>query len=278
IKFKKNTEIFPFLYSELEKAKNSIQVAVAWFTDPEILKLLLAKLYIEKLEVTIVVYNDEINVKLNDLKLLKENLRYSFLQDTSIMHHKFVIIDSKTVITGSYNWTIRARNYNRENILQIYDEKIIDEFTLEFKNLCSNSLPQTEVNTHKKSTGYESIEDLNLLSLEQKFNREIFDKIKIAEDLKLSINIPLAYELVRKHTAVIAAAKLATAENGKLIQKALEKLHEQGYLNLSFEESIIKKEFAPIFKNKKIIEFARSKLESLHYFENSVYKEHWNLY
>jgi len=33
------------------------------------------------------------------------------------MHHKFAIFDEETLLTGSYNWTRSAANYNHENLL-----------------------------------------------------------------------------------------------------------------------------------------------------------------
>jgi len=35
--------------------------------------------------------------------------------ENNIMHYKFCVIDSKTVIEGSYNWTKKAQ-YNNEHI------------------------------------------------------------------------------------------------------------------------------------------------------------------
>jgi cardiolipin hydrolase len=35
------------------------------------------------------------------------------------MHHKFVIIDNKVLITGSLNWSAHGVNNNNENIIII---------------------------------------------------------------------------------------------------------------------------------------------------------------
>ncbi|MFM6023723.1 MAG: phospholipase D-like domain-containing protein [Dolichospermum sp.] len=48
------------------------------------------------------------------------------------MHNKFCMIDLKTVIHGSYNWTNKAR-FNKETITTIQDdretaEKFADQF------------------------------------------------------------------------------------------------------------------------------------------------------
>jgi phosphatidylserine/phosphatidylglycerophosphate/cardiolipin synthase-like enzyme len=37
----------------------------------------------------------------------------------AIMHNKFIIIDSKTIETGSFNYSAAATNKNSENVAQI---------------------------------------------------------------------------------------------------------------------------------------------------------------
>lgn len=51
------------------------------------------------------------------------------------MHHKFMIVDSKIVLTGSYNWTRSAALYNQENILSMDDEEVVSKFSNEFEKL-----------------------------------------------------------------------------------------------------------------------------------------------
>jgi phosphatidylserine/phosphatidylglycerophosphate/cardiolipin synthase-like enzyme len=51
------------------------------------------------------------------------------------MHHKFMIIDEKIVVTGSYNWTRSAALYNQENIISTDDEEVVSKFSNEFEKL-----------------------------------------------------------------------------------------------------------------------------------------------
>jgi phosphatidylserine/phosphatidylglycerophosphate/cardiolipin synthase-like enzyme len=51
------------------------------------------------------------------------------------MHHKFMIVDNKIVLTGSYNWTRSAALYNQENILSTDDEEVVSKFSNEFEKL-----------------------------------------------------------------------------------------------------------------------------------------------
>ena len=48
------------------------------------------------------------------------------------MHHKFIIIDEKIVITGSYNFTKRAEEQNDENLVIIEDAGVAAQYKAEF--------------------------------------------------------------------------------------------------------------------------------------------------
>ena len=51
------------------------------------------------------------------------------------MHHKFMLVDQRVVLTGSYNWTRSAARYNHENVLVTKDPGVIKSFSKEFVQL-----------------------------------------------------------------------------------------------------------------------------------------------
>ena len=57
--------------------------------------------------------------------------------DTTVnhMHHKFAIIDEEILLTGSYNWTRSAANYNHENILVTNAVAVVRRYCDCFENL-----------------------------------------------------------------------------------------------------------------------------------------------
>jgi phosphatidylserine/phosphatidylglycerophosphate/cardiolipin synthase-like enzyme len=57
------------------------------------------------------------------------------------MHHKVFIIDKKAVITGSYNFSKSAEEYNDENVMILYDEGAAEEFLLEFNRVFELATP-----------------------------------------------------------------------------------------------------------------------------------------
>ena len=51
------------------------------------------------------------------------------------LHHKFAVIDNKTVITGSFNWSPAAAHTNDETLLVIESAKLAAHFTREMDRL-----------------------------------------------------------------------------------------------------------------------------------------------
>jgi phosphatidylserine/phosphatidylglycerophosphate/cardiolipin synthase-like enzyme len=56
-----------------------------------------------------------------------------------LLHHKFAVIDQKTVITGSHNWTKAANNNNDETLLVIENPIVAAHYQREFDRLYTNS-------------------------------------------------------------------------------------------------------------------------------------------
>ncbi|XP_051488296.1 mitochondrial cardiolipin hydrolase [Apus apus] len=56
-------------------------------------------------------------------------------QDSGYMHHKFAIVDRRTLITGSLNWTASAIQSNRENLLVLEDTEYVKPFLDEFERI-----------------------------------------------------------------------------------------------------------------------------------------------
>lgn len=137
--------IQPQIIKELQTAKESIYVAVAWFTDPELFQLLCTKSG-QGVKVNLLLLNDEINnhenYGLDFGKLGETGGQVNLIGSTAeMMHNKFCVIDRSIVITGSYNWTRRARN-NDENItITKNSDGLALDFITEFQRLKKKYLP-----------------------------------------------------------------------------------------------------------------------------------------
>jgi len=131
-------DIRKILCDRLRQAKYDVYIAVAWITDKVYEEILLSLLK-KGVSVNIISIDDDINKNGNfDWKQLVKNGANVFWDHH---HHKFCVIDRRTVITGSFNWTYTATNrMNRENIIVIEDEQeLIEQFSTEFMVLKSEA-------------------------------------------------------------------------------------------------------------------------------------------
>ncbi len=170
--------IRPAICQELEKATSSIYVAVAWFTDPILFRILEQKLK-ESVQIRIFLVDDEINFgsygldfsKLENSTNATHAAKIHKIAET-LMHHKFCIIDKKVVLTGSYNWTKKAATQNRENLVIIEELEYVKPYLEEFEFLSQ----KYAVTTNKNELGI----NLKIVSLQQeiKFLEEIISQLE----------------------------------------------------------------------------------------------------
>ncbi len=142
------------IIKHIDTAKSSIFVAVAWLTSYIIFDALLKKAK-DGIDVEILLVNDDINNE-------KTNIRHADLEnyggwvgfvnpsfEGGRMHHKFCIIDDSVVITGSYNWSNKAKQNDENIIVATGDPELILQFKNEFtsiKDRISSKVTQREIN------------------------------------------------------------------------------------------------------------------------------------
>ena len=117
-----------YIIGEIKNAITSIKVAVAWITDDEIITALMeAGKKGVKVEIitSAKMFSDEYKKKhieiISALKSVGNCKVFRIGSETndfdSLMHHKFSVIDTEIVITGSYNWTKKAKRNNEDVII-----------------------------------------------------------------------------------------------------------------------------------------------------------------
>jgi hypothetical protein len=133
--------------SEIDKAKNSIFIAVAWFTNRNIFNVLQRKAK-EGCQINLMYSADHINENSSiDFDLLKTKNSNVFPigdGDHDLMHNKFCVIDHCTVITGSYNWSNKAES-NHENITITNGvTSLAEQFITEFNRIKKRYYPESK--------------------------------------------------------------------------------------------------------------------------------------
>lgn len=126
------------IVQEIREAKYIIWVAMAWFTDPMLFHELLEK---SKQGVNIQIVIDDNDRNRNAGFKLSENFETYWVSIQSlyknVMHDKFCIIDLRTVIHGTYNWTLAAQ-FNKETISIDKNRETAERFADEFIKLKRN--------------------------------------------------------------------------------------------------------------------------------------------
>ncbi len=119
------------LQSRLAEAESSIYFAAYSFTHPKIAN----ELVIKSSGGVAVMGVIEKGSEYSQLPLLKSNSIAVEDAGKGLLHHKFFIIDNKTVITGSFNPTRNGDERNDENMLAIHNEKIAGAYLAYFEML-----------------------------------------------------------------------------------------------------------------------------------------------
>lgn len=123
---------------EVNKATSTLDLALYSLTLDSIADAIVLA-HKRGVHVRVIIDNVQINLKSADAQYLRDNGIVVYNQrglKGALMHHKFAIIDSTTVLSGSYNWTANGSFKNSENLMVIKgDQFVIDEFQEEFDTL-----------------------------------------------------------------------------------------------------------------------------------------------
>ncbi len=126
------------IIQELDKAKETIDIAIYYFTDRDLANEVIGA-YDRGVRVRIYLDKGQKEATYSKSRyLVKHGVPVHYSSNPYIMHHKFCVIDNEVVITGSYNWTASADKKNNENLLVIHDAKMAQEYSTEFNRLWNN--------------------------------------------------------------------------------------------------------------------------------------------
>jgi hypothetical protein len=136
------TDLEARVIDQIESARKSIFIAVAWLTNRDIIQALHKQAYSwPALSIQVVVDDNVTNrdyflpwqTKLEEVGIIiqrKHTKRF--------LHHKFVVVDESRVLVGSYNFTKKG-NHNRENLNLIRIPFIAEFYQREFLMLTSST-------------------------------------------------------------------------------------------------------------------------------------------
>lgn len=120
---------------EINSAKNSLKICVFTISDDQIARAILLA-HQKRVDVKILTDNDKLYDLGSDINTLaREGLHIRIDNTSDHMHHKFMIADNKSLLSGSYNWTNSAAKYNHENVIVSNHPALVKSFLNEFEKL-----------------------------------------------------------------------------------------------------------------------------------------------
>lgn len=127
-----NEQIQQIIIDAINSAKYEIHCAIYRFNDENIFNALKSA---SQKSVKIYMLISESEENIDYTSLIGKGLEI-YPINCNLLHHKFLIIDRKDLITGSYNWTYAANSKNFENaILLKGNSEICNKYIAEFNNI-----------------------------------------------------------------------------------------------------------------------------------------------
>ncbi len=124
----------------IDEAKKSIRVLAYLFTDSKIAEALI-KAHKKGVDVQIILDKKMLTIAKNKgLETRKAGIPTYIDSAHATAHNKVIIIDNDKVITGSYNYIVKAETKNTENLVVIQSEEINKLYTNEWNKHPSHSV------------------------------------------------------------------------------------------------------------------------------------------
>lgn len=123
------------IVSQIQSAQRTLDICVFTISDDRISDALIAS-HQRHVKVRVVTDNEKLLDLGSDIERhVKAGIAVKVDRTEHHMHHKFAVVDGKSVVTGSYNWTKSAAEFNQENIIVSTELAVVHSFQGEFERL-----------------------------------------------------------------------------------------------------------------------------------------------
>jgi phosphatidylserine/phosphatidylglycerophosphate/cardiolipin synthase-like enzyme len=120
---------------QIKSAIQQLQICVFTISDDLITDAIITS-HQRGTTIRIITDNDKSLDEGSDIEhIVKQGIAVKMDRTPNHMHHKFMVVDGKALITGSYNWTRSAARFNHENVLLTKDAGVVKSFLKEFDQL-----------------------------------------------------------------------------------------------------------------------------------------------
>jgi len=138
VAFSPGEDCLDAIRDEFARARRKVDVCVFTITDDRIRAAMLDARR-RGVAIRVISDNDKAMDEGSDIEPLRRaGIEVRVDQTDAHMHHKFALYDDARLLSGSYNWTRSAANYNQENLIVTSDRAIVERFGAEFERLWSD--------------------------------------------------------------------------------------------------------------------------------------------
>ena len=121
------------LLDTISSSRQSLDVCVYCLTNTKLIEAVTSA-HSNGAVVRIITDNEEENMS-KILQLRRVGIQVRTDRSSFFMHHKFAVIDGKTLLNGSLNWTTQAMHGNQENVIITDRQDILYPFIDHFEKL-----------------------------------------------------------------------------------------------------------------------------------------------
>lgn len=123
------------IITQLNQALRDVKICVFTISDDQITDAIITT-HKKGVQIQVITDNDKMEDEGSDIEqLADEGIPVKIDNTPNHMHHKFMVVDERALLTGSYNWTRSAARYNHENILLTKETPVIRSYLKEFSQL-----------------------------------------------------------------------------------------------------------------------------------------------
>ncbi|MDR3593778.1 phospholipase D-like domain-containing protein [Clostridium sp.] len=138
---KKDGNLDKILIKEINSALKNLDIAIYSITKENIVNAIIdAKK--RGVDVKVITDKQEAHTKAQKAmldKLKVNNIPVKINSHTGLMHLKLSVIDDKTALAGSYNYTLNATKVNDENLIIMRMPNIVNNYSTEFNTIWNDT-------------------------------------------------------------------------------------------------------------------------------------------
>lgn len=129
------------IIQQINNSINRVKICVFTISDDHITNAIMSA-HKKGREIKIITDNDKsFDIGSDIERLAQEGIDIKMDNTPNHMHHKFMVVDDVSLLTGSYNWTQSAARYNHENIVVTKEGGVVKSFLKEFSQLWNEMTP-----------------------------------------------------------------------------------------------------------------------------------------